>query len=206
MTVTAYSNGENMCTRTVTKGLPQGAVSSPELFNQYLRKIESCLPEDAKFYQFADDMAITFAHKDLRVVSETLNSAMEKINEFLKQKCLTISKTKTVLMLFSNFDQSLRYEGVNRKVRIENTPINLVNSYRYLGIYLKYNLNFSLHIDSIYKASRKLLAILKMTAGISWGAHPKILLNIYRGLIRSRLEWGSQFISQGNKKDRKKTR
>lgn len=36
--------------------------------------------------------------------------------------------------------------------------------------------------------------VMKALAGIRWGAHPLTLLTVYRGLIRSSMDWGCQLL------------
>lgn len=103
------------------------------------------------------------------------------------------------MMIFSKRNKSALYAALDVNPKVKNHPIELVNEFNYLGCVLKFNLKWSSHIKKIYTSARKLTDILKCMAGVSWGAHPSILLNSYRSLIRSRLEWGAQIFNSASK-------
>lgn len=57
--ISFYVNKKHISDKTTYKGLPQGSVLSPILFNIYVRNIIHNIG-----LQFADDCAITFSHHD----------------------------------------------------------------------------------------------------------------------------------------------
>ena len=202
--VIAYSDGEKIGEREIKKGLPQGAVSSPPLFNIYLRNIKNVLPEGVEIIQYADDIAIYYACKNLRELVRILSIAFEIIKNFLNHRNLQISETKTKIMFFAKFNKLDAYNSLDNKIKLNDQFIECVTYYKYLGFHLKYNLNWDIHIANICKTSRKLTNIIKSISSLQWGGHPKILINIYKGLIRSRLEWGCQLFNNCSKTLKKK--
>ena len=58
--------------------------------------------------------------------------------------------------------------------------LQLAEVYKYLGFLLKYNLNWDLHVNNLRKSTRKFIHIIKVAAGINWGAYPLILISIYK--------------------------
>lgn len=202
--ICAYNEGEKIGVRTAVKGVPQGSVLSPILFNLYLSLLESCLPRDVKLLMYADDIAIYAEDNNLERLTQLLSQALGEVANFLDRKCLRLSVPKTKLIIFSNTDKRLNYLRLNTKIALYGREIELVDSIRYLGFTLKYNLSWDLHINQICQSSKKLLGVIKAVAGLKWGGHPQTLLNVYKGLIRSRLDWGSQLFDETSKSNLKK--
>lgn len=202
--VHAYNEGEFIGTRLTTKGVPQGSVLSPTSFNLYVASLKSCLPDGVSFLQYADDIVLYAKGKDLSQVSSLLNQALEDVAGFLDRLCLRVSGPKTKLVIFARTDKSLDYQFLNNKVKLYGNPIQLEPSIKYLGFFLKYNLSWDLHVSHICKSAKKMINVIKAVAGIKWGGHPQTLLNIYKGLVRPRLDWGSQIFNVTSKKNLKK--
>lgn len=88
-------------TRTATRGVSQGSVLNPLLFNLFLMSfIHRNLPEEIKILAYADDVAFYFADPDLKCVFNQLNDAFIIIADNLKLLDLEISTQKTQFCLF----------------------------------------------------------------------------------------------------------
>jgi ribonuclease HI len=96
-----------------------------------------------------------------------------------------ISPTKTVAILFSN----TRKHTV--KIYLEQIQIPVVKEVKFLGVIFDSKLNWSNHINYIVDKCKRRLNILKSVSSQTWGASKKTLLVIYRGLIRSIIDYGS---------------
>ncbi|KMQ86844.1 type-1 retrotransposable element r1dm, partial [Lasius niger] len=77
-------------------------------------------------------------------------------------------------------------------LNILGEPVPCAWTPRFLGIYLDTELNWKAHIANMKNRINPRINVLKAITGIRWGAHPKILLTIYKGLIRSVLDWSCQ--------------
>lgn len=60
-----------------------------------------------------------------------------------------------------------------------------------MGFWLDRALLWNKHINEISSKTSKLLNLLKILTGPTWGVHPKHLRSLYISLIRSRLDYGS---------------
>ena len=97
------------------------------------------------------------------------------------------SKSKTNAIHFCN------------KHKLHNDPelllgqqtINVVKEAKSLGIIFDSKLNFLSHIKSLKTKCLKALNIIKCVSGTKWGGDQKTLLNFYRALVRSKLDYGS---------------
>lgn len=57
---------------------------------------------------------------------------------------------------------------------------------------LQSNLKWNVHVDKILSSCVKPLAIIKILRSTWWGSDPSMLLTLYKGLIRSKIEYGAR--------------
>lgn len=80
-------------------------------------------------------------------------------------------------------------EEITLRLFNETIPIN--TRPKFLGITFDSKLNFNKHFDEIVKSCEKRLNIIKILSCKSWKLQPRTLLNIYKSLIRSVIEYSS---------------
>lgn len=189
-----YYNNSLNSPRIKFSGLPQGSVLSPLLYNIYKFSFVDALPLNVKYLQYADDIVIYQTGQNSESISLSINKALDSILNWLDDHSLSLSTEKTKAMLFSRCRKR-----PNSYIKINGLNINFSDSVRFLGIELDSKINFKLHFNKVHVQCSKLLNILKYLKGTKWGADPKILLMLYKSLIRSRLEYGSIIFSPANK-------
>ena len=69
--------------------------------------------------------------------------------------------------------------------------IPVVDDIKFLGIIFDRKLSFMPHIKYLKAKCLKALNILKVLSHTNWGADRTVLLQLYRSLIRSKLDYGS---------------
>ena len=74
---------------------------------------------------------------------------------------------------------------------LDGTPIPVVEENKFLGVIFDRKLSFILHIKQLKAKCQKALNLLRVVAHTDWGADRKVLLNLYRTIIRSKLDYGS---------------
>ena len=74
---------------------------------------------------------------------------------------------------------------------LDKTKIEVVSEFKILGVIFDRKLSFLPHITALKKKCKKTLNLLKAVAHSEWGADRKVLLRLYRSLIRSKLDYGS---------------
>ncbi|KMQ89380.1 pol-like protein [Lasius niger] len=193
--LTGYAAGIALQKRTTNRGLPQGSILSPILFNLYLSLIETSLPVTIKVLIYTDDIAIYCTHENLEHIRDQLNNALDGLQLFLNCLGLSISPSKSAYNIFStlkprNLRMSLRRCRFSLNILDECIPFSW--SIRFLGVYLDPELNWRTHVSNLRNRIIPRINVLKAISGIRWGAHPATLLTIYEGFIRSVLDWGCQ--------------
>ena len=74
---------------------------------------------------------------------------------------------------------------------LDGTRILVVEENEFLGIVFDRKLSFIPHIKQLKARCPKALNLLRVVAHTDWGADRKVLLNLYRTIIRSKLDYGS---------------
>ena len=121
------------------------------------------------------------------LVSYINRKNMENI-EFRLQRCLNkvetwaFSKTKTQCVHFCQFDPVLNIDG---------SPIPVAEEANFLGLLFDKKLSFIPHIKALKAKCLKALGVLKVLSNTYWGGDRSVLLNLYRSLVRSKLDYGS---------------
>ncbi|XP_070152080.1 uncharacterized protein [Polyergus mexicanus] len=79
------------------KGVPQGSILSPTLFNIYISKLRSSMGRSCELIQFADDIAIFHTSPQIHDSISKIETAAKRACGYLTTKSLTVSPTKSSL-------------------------------------------------------------------------------------------------------------
>lgn len=180
--------------RWVFKGLPQGSVLSPILYALYVSDLELCCVPGCNILEYADNVVIfsdVYPVRDgLRVIEQTASHIIATLDKI--GLCMSASKSK--LCIFSYLDNDLKdhRRTINRNkysIKIGDNRIYTSSSVKFLGVYLQSNLTWGKQIRHIQTGCQIPLRIIKYLRHTWWGADPRLLISIYKALIRSRLEY-----------------
>lgn len=129
--------GNKSTTRVAKKGLPQGSVLSPILFNIYMFKIISEIPENCKILLYADDCVVYTAANSWDSVKSRLENAMKITAQNLKEEGLKLAENKTKLCCFTK-------KHLKGKIYIDigNTKIQRSSDISFLGVTLDQKLTW----------------------------------------------------------------
>jgi hypothetical protein len=173
-------------TKTINRGVPQGSVIAPTLFNLFTFDIPDF--EKSKTALYADDMA-TYAHSFYAQAAITQNQIhVRKLENYYKSWKLKINESKTENIIFARKRTNI---NILSKLRVGDHQITPSKSVKYLGLQLDPRLNFKKHIhSSINKgnaALRTLYPLLAKNSGL--GQENKVL--IYKQIIRPIITYGA---------------
>ena len=112
---------------------------------------------------------------------------LDSISYWLSSHFLQTNSSKSKYILFSH--KCFSYFDSFPKLKISQSPIERVSSFRYLGIILSSSLSWSPHISFICNISRKILGLL--FRHFSPNSFPSTFIKLYTSLVRPILEYGS---------------
>ena len=166
-------------------GIPQGSSLSPLLFSLMLNDLK-IKESEVKLSCYADDIAIWYSNTDLELVRKKLQDALHEIEIWCWMWKLNISHTKSAVLVFTN---KLKKDIV---LKMKGHILPLCEQYKFLGVWLDSKLTWSVHINAIIDKCKKRLNLLRCVSGTLWGNKYEILMMMYKGLILSILDYGSE--------------
>lgn len=175
--------------RTVCKGLPQGAVLSPMLYNLYTCQISVRLPLEVRCVQFADDIAIWSSSASFDLRRTNIESAFDILYNNLSELGLELQPKKTNVIDFgkAGFSRSRGY------VRCRNQEIPIKREAKFLGIIFDNRLQYDIQCRKIKEKVIRANNLLKYMSKITWGLEVNTALMLYKSLVRSIIDYGSVF-------------
>lgn len=162
-----------------------------------------------KTLQYADDIVIYTNVYPVDNGLSLLKTDLEHKASYLNNIGLSVSAEKTQLCVFSHKDkenQIIERNGRKRKTIRNRHSIAFQNSciwdslnVIFLGMKLNSALAWGPQIQSTLVKCLTPIKIINCLRGIWWGADPILLINLYRTLIRSRLDYGTFLLHNLNK-------
>ena len=144
--------------KRITKGVPQGSVLGPLLFNIFINDI--CLSLDqSKLCNYADDNTIWIEGTDKEGITIKLEQEMNLINQWFEDNAMQLNGDKCKLMMISTKPNNVEKcsVNVNRQIIKEEDKVKL------LGVTIDNQLKFDDHIKNMCKeAGKKINALARI--------------------------------------------
>ena len=168
----------------VTRGVPQGSILGPLLFNIYINDLPYSNPSKSDFILYADDTSIIVSANDATTLENRLNTAISYTINWLKANELSLNLTKTNVMQIHPKRNSSLLPTLSTNM---SNDIKKIDKTKFLGLVISSELSWNHHISHLINRIRPGLAMLYK---LKYTAEPKTLLHIYFSLIHSHLNYG----------------
>ena len=142
-------NGTLSSERLLNVGVQQGSLLGVFLFQLIIND----MPKYLKFsgcILYADDTTLFVLGRSLRFIRAKLQADLARLSDWLIANSLKINVSKTKSLLFNK-------EGLTPNVQLmmDGEPIDIVRSFKLLGITLESNLSFDIHFRETYDKLQK---------------------------------------------------
>jgi len=196
-TVVNFRNETSKC-RNIKAGVPQGAVTSPLLFNFYLTNLPRP-PAGIKLIQYADDISIYATGRNIDILAANITEYAKEISSFLAERELLVSPEKSTVTLFTPDTKEAK---IHPNVKLNDQLVPLSRTPKLLGVTFDTMITFTPHVKRAADSTKNKINIMKQLAGSTWGCDKETLILTYKSVGRSVLEYGapiwSPIISNSN--------
>ena len=167
-------------------GVPQGSILSVTLFSVKINNIVKSVCPGVESFLYVDDFCICYRSKHMHTIERQLQQVLNNLSKWSRENGFKFSKTKTKCM---HFCQSRKLH-LDPDLTLDEVQIEVVPEFKFLGLLFDSKLSFIPHINYLSNKCQKALNLLRVVSSMDWGADKKVLLRLYRSLIRSKLDYG----------------
>jgi hypothetical protein len=171
----------------IKKGVPQGSVLGPVLFNLFINDIFYFV-NNCCMYNYADDNVISYHATSIDDLKSVLESNLLNLLDWFSSNGLKANPSKFQLISFGNTDIG--------SVTVGDSVIEQQSCIKYLGVLIDKKLSFSDQVNNVCtKASRQVNALMRLSNLLD--QNTKLLL--YNAFISANYEYCSIIWSLCNK-------
>ena len=176
------------------KGVRQGCVLSPLLFNIFLADLPPILDSGNENVKIDGDNRISCLlwADDILILSESEKGLQTKLNE-LEKYCetnkLSVNTKKTQCMIFNKTGRLLK----NYKFVYKNSPLECVREYKYLGFIVTPSGEVRTGLEDLRRRALRALAKMKSALGTLFRHNIDNTIHIYSYLVKPILTYCSDY-------------
>ena len=167
-------------------GVPQGSILSVTLFSVKINNIVKSVCPGVECFLYVDDFCICYRSKHMHTIERQLQQVLNNLSKWSSENGFKFFKTKTKCM---HFCQSRKLH-LDPELTLDGIQIEVVPEFKFLGLLFDSKLSFIPHINYLSNKCHKALNLLRVVSSMDWGADRKVLLRLYRTLVRSKLDYG----------------
>lgn len=181
--------------KSITSGVPQGAVLSPILFNIYVNDFPTTTR--TTLYMYADDTAVATQCKNRQYNCLRLNNCLRAVAEWSEKWKITINPAKSTTMEFSARNKP------DQPIYLNNTLVPTTQQQKFLGVIFDRRLTWTAHTSNILKRVNNRIHALQPIIGPKSPLYLKTKKQIYNAVVLPIFTYGIEVYynqSQTNKK------
>jgi len=172
-------------------GVPQGAVSSPTLYNLYTS--DQPTHPNTQVAEYADDKVIYSTNTDPKLVSIAIQNHLNILSTWYSQWGIKINESKSIYTTFTLKKQ------LPPPISLNNKPIPNSDTVKYLGLLFDKRLTWAKHIHNTKISLNRRLSLLRNILGKSSKLNLKTKLNLYNLLLKPIWSYGIQIWGSSKK-------
>ena len=161
-------NGVSSSISDINCGVPQGSCLGPLLFLIYINDLPFSL-EKAHVSMYADDTTISHSSMSFADLQHDLNCDLSNLQDWLHGNKLSLNVVKTQSLIVGsgpNIRKIQSQPDAQPSFVIDNDNIEIVSSFKYLGVQVDYQLKWDDHIDMVKKKALRALGLVKYSKNI----------------------------------------
>ena len=162
--VKSYLSNRNQCVKlgsftsqfdTIFKGVPQGSILGPVLFNVFINDIFMFVKK-SNLDNYADDNTLSATDRKIENVIESLTHDSNKLLDWFHINQMQANPEK-----FQGIAIGKTSHDAITSLKLNDTPIVFEDEVKLLGVTIDFQLNFNTHISNICKKASRQLNCLK---------------------------------------------
>ena len=177
----------------IKRGVPQGTVLGPLLFNIYVNDIQERLYEGCTLVQYADDCMVFSSSIISEDALNRLQNSLNNLTEFFAENQLNLNASKSEFITFCQKNDSKHVD--TDKLVISGHYVAKKSECKYLGIILYSSLSFHAQIKTILQ---KMAQGIKTIDTIGQQLPTLSLVALLHCLVLSHLDYSAIFLQQIN--------
>ena len=172
----------------IRRGVPQGSVLGPVLFNLFINDLSSSLPPDVRFSLYADDLALWASSPSPSTATASVQAALRRLEAWSLKWQLHLNPAKCEVSFFST---STREASFRPALSLLGNPLSFNPCPVFLGVTLDRTLSFSSHSSALRASCYPRLKALRAVSSAFWGPSKESLASIYRTFLLPALTYAS---------------
>ena len=178
--------------------MPQGSVLGPLFYIIYANDLTKIV-KNCHIALYADDTVLYTANKQFETSLFNLQADLDNLANWCCNNGIMANTDKTKVMVFGNPGAQKNLPDIN--IMFANTPLQRVQSYKYLGITLDTQLNYNLHVNRLIgSVTAKLKQFQRMRSFLS----VKAALMVYKNMLLPILEYGDLLLTATSVENRRR--